>query len=277
MKHGVFMFPTHDAIDPGSLARMAEEYGFESLFFPEHSHIPASRLTPFPLGGELPGYYARTFDLFVALTAAALATSRLLIGSGICLLAQRDTIHCAKEAASVDHLSGGRVLFGVGAGWNEEEAASHGIDPKRRFAIMREKLEAVRAIWTQDEASYHGEHVDIEAIWCWPKPLQQPHPPVLLGGNGPTVTDRVLAYADEWMPNPEEHLPERIAEFRSRTRELGREVPVSVYGAPTDRREIARHAEAGASRYVHHLPPVGRDEVERRMEAIVAEVDGLGA
>ncbi len=277
MKHGVFMFPTHDAIDPSSLAQLTEEYGFESLFFPEHSHIPASRLTPFPLGGELPRQYSHTFDLFVALTAAALGSTRLLIGSGICLVAQRDPIHCAKEVASVDHLSNGRLLFGVGAGWNEEEAASHGTDPPTRFRVMRERVEAMQAIWTQDEASYHGEFVNFDPIWCWPKPLQKPYPPILLSGNGPTVLDRVLAYGDEWCPNPEPELPARIVELRRRAAEVGRAIPVTVYGAATDKHELARHAEAGADRYVHALPPAGRDDVERTMEHIVAETDGLRA
>src|SRR5262245_31784249 len=165
------MFATDEAIDPGSLARLAEEYGFESLFFPEHTHIPSSRLTPFPLGGELPRRYSRTYDLFVSLTAAALSSERLLLGSGICLVAQRDPIVTAKEVASIDHFSGGRFLFGVGAGWNAEEAASHGIDPAQRFRVMREQVEAIKAIWTEDEASYHGEFVNFDPIWCWPKPL----------------------------------------------------------------------------------------------------------
>ncbi len=277
MKHGVFMFPTLDAIDPGSLAQLAEDYGFESLFFPEHTHIPTSRLTPFPLGGELPRRYSHTFDLFVALTAAALASKRLLIGSGICLVAQRDPIICAKEAASVDHLSGGRFLFGVGAGWNAEEAASHGTDPAKRFRVMRERVEAIKTIWTRDEASYHGEFVNFDPIWCWPKPLQKPHPPILLSGNGPTVLDRVFAYADEWMPNPEPDLPARIVELRRRAAEAGREIPVTVYGAETEKQTIARHAEAGTDRYVHGLPSAPRDEVERTMEQIVAETDGLRA
>jgi probable F420-dependent oxidoreductase len=275
MRHGVFMFPTHDAIDPWALARLAEDYGFESLFFPEHSHIPASRLTPFPLGGELPRRYSHTLDLFVALTASAMATSRLLIGSGACLVAQRDPIYCAKEVASVDRLSGGRFLFGVAAGWNEEEAANHGTDPHRRFAVMREKIEAMRAIWTEDEASYHGRFVTFDRIWSWPKPLQQPHPPLLLGGNGPRVLDRVLAYDAEWCPNPAPGLSARIAELRSRALELGRDIPVSVYGAPSTAREMAEHADAGATRYVHALPSASRGEVERTMNAILAQVDEL--
>ena len=184
MKFGVAIFPTEDAQDPAELARMAEDRGFESLLFPEHTHIPASRETPYPAGGELPPEYSRTYDPFVALTAAAAATERLLIGTGICLIIERDPITTAKEVASIDQLSAGRFLFGVGAGWNVEEMRNHGTDASRRFGLMRERVEAMKAIWTQDEASYHGEQVQFERIWSWPKPLQQPHPPILVGGNG---------------------------------------------------------------------------------------------
>src|SRR5437588_6708066 len=183
MKFGVAIFPTEDVQDPAEIARMAEERGFESLFFPEHTHIPASRETPYPAGGELPGYYSRTYDPFVALTAAATATERLRIGTGICLVVERDPITTAKEVASLDRLSGGRFLFGVGAGWNVEEMRNHGTDASRRFGLMRERVEAMKAIWTQDEASYQGRPVQVEPNWSWPKPLQQPHPPVLVGPN----------------------------------------------------------------------------------------------
>src|ERR671936_1276605 len=184
MRFGVAMFPTDYSMEPAELARMAEERGFESLFFPEHTHIPASRRTPYPPGGELPDEYSHTLDPFVALTAAAAATERLRIGTGICLVVERDPIVTAKEVASLDRLSGGRFLFGVGAGWNREEMANHGTDPRRRHELMRERVEAMKAIWTEDEASYHGRYVDFDRIWAWPKPLQRPHPPVIVGGNG---------------------------------------------------------------------------------------------
>jgi probable F420-dependent oxidoreductase len=201
METGVAIFPTHDAIAPAAMARLAEERGHESLFFPEHTHIPASRESAWPGGSELPRKYAHTFDLFVAVTAAVTATSRLRIGSGICLVIERDPITTAKEVASVDFLSGGRFEFGVGAGWNREEMANHGTDPRRRMAILRERIEAMKAIWTADEASYAGEYVAFDRIWSWPKPAQRPHPPVLVGGNGPGVLDRVLAFGDAWFPN----------------------------------------------------------------------------
>ena len=165
MKFGVAIFPTADVQDPAELASMAQERGFESLLFPEHTHIPASRESPYPGGGELPPEYSQTYDPFVACMAAAAATDELLIGTGICLVIERDPIVTAKEVASVDQLSGGRFLFGVGAGWNAEEMANHGTDPSKRFGIMRERIEAMKAIWTQDEASYHGRYVDFDPIW----------------------------------------------------------------------------------------------------------------
>ncbi len=215
MDIGVAFFPTHDAIDPGALAGLVEERGLESLFFPEHTHIPASRQSQYPAGGTLPRKYFHTYDLFVAMTAAAVATTKLRVGSGICLLIERDPITTAKEVASIDVLSGGRVEFGVGAGWNREEMANHGTDPRKRMAILRERVEAMKAIWTQDEATYQGDHVAFERIWSWPKPAQRPHPPVIVGGNGPTVLDRVLSFGDAWMPN---YMPEGLVE---RAEELG--------------------------------------------------------
>src|SRR3989440_1212261 len=175
MEFGVGIFPSEDSQPPDELGRMAEERGFESLLFPEHTHIPASRETPYPAGGELPPEYSRTYDPFVALTAAAVATERLKIGTGICLVIERDPIITAKEVASLDRLSNGRFLFGVGAGWNAEEMRNHGTDPSKRFSLMRERIEAMKAIWTQDEASYSGRQVAFERIWCWPKPVQRPH------------------------------------------------------------------------------------------------------
>src|ERR671937_1020459 len=200
MKFGIAVFPTDYAADPAAITRLVEERGFESLFFPEHTHIPTSRETPYPAGGELPDEYSHTYDPFVALTAAAAATEKLLLATGICLVIERDPIVTAKEVASVDRLSGGRFLFGVGAGWNIEEMENHGTDPHRRFSLMRERIEAMKAIWTEDEASYHGEHVEFERIWSWPKPVQKPHPPILVGGSGQKVIDRVLRFGDEWMP-----------------------------------------------------------------------------
>jgi probable F420-dependent oxidoreductase len=275
MDTGVAIFPTYYSVDPAALARLAQERGHESLFFPEHTHIPASRESRYPGGGELPVKYARTYDLFVALTAAAVVTTRLRIGSGICLVIERDPITTAKEAASVDYLSGGRLEFGVGAGWNREEMANHGTDPRQRMSVLRERVEAMKAIWTQDEASYHGTHVNFDRIWSWPKPAQRPHPPVLVGGSGPTAEDRVLAFGDAWFPNYEpEGILERATALRDRAE---RPVELMVMGIPADPKELERYAAAGFRRAVHWLPSAGRGPVERALdtfESAVAEFRG---
>ena len=275
MDFGVAIFPTHDGMDPASVARLVEARGHESLFFPEHTHIPADRRSPYPGGGDLPRRYVHTYDLFVAMTAAVTATSRLRVGSGICLVVQRDPIVTAKEVASVDALSGGRVEFGVGAGWNREEMANHGTDPRRRMRLLQERVEAMKVIWTQDEASYHGELVDFERIWSWPKPAQRPHPPVLVGGNGPTVTDRVRAFGDAWMPN---YAAEGILERARRLQgDADRAIELMVMGVPADARVIAGFEDAGFRRVVHWLPSAGQGRVERALdafEAAVAEAHG---
>jgi probable F420-dependent oxidoreductase len=276
VRYGIAMFPTDYAVEPGTLARMVEERGFESLFFPEHTHIPVDRTTPYPAGGELPQEYSHTYDPFVALTAAAAATESLLLATGICLVIQRDPIITAKEVASVDRLSGGRLLFGVGAGWNREEMENHGTDPHRRFSLMRERVEAMKAIWTQDEASYHGEHVDFDPIWCWPKPVQKPHPPVLVGGNGPKVLERVVSFGDEWMPNRATGLTERIAELGRLATEAGRDpIPVTLSGARPDPELIERGEQIGVHRCTFYITPADAGETERQLDEL-ASVLGLG-
>jgi probable F420-dependent oxidoreductase len=260
--------PNDDVQDPAEVARMAEQRGFDCLLFPDHTHIPASCETPFPLGGELPDYFRRAYDPLISVAAAVEATERILLGTGICLVVQRDPIITAKEIATLDRLSGGRFLFGVGSGWNLEEMRNHGTDPSTRFGLMRERIAAMKAIWTQEEASYSGRYVEFERIWCWPKPVQQPHPPVLVGGNGPRVLDRVLAYGDEWMPNPMpvEDLAERIAELRRRTDELSRPpIAVTVLGAPAQAALVEQLAAVGVSRVIFWLPSTSRDEVERAL------------
>lgn len=274
MNFAVAIFPTEDVQSPAELARMAEDRGFEALLFPEHTHIPAARQTPYPAGGELPPEYSRTYDPFVALTIAAAATQRLRVGTAICLIVERDPILTAKAVASLDRLSDGRFLFGVGAGWNVEEMANHGTDASRRFGVMRERVEAMKEIWTQDEASYSGQHVEFERIWCWPKPLQRPHPPVLLGGNGPNVLDRVVRYGDEWMPNrigPDDGMIERCRELARRAEQAGREpIPITIAGMMRDPARIERFAQAGVQRSLFWLPASGPDEVEQAMDRYAA-------
>jgi len=277
MDFGIGYFPTADAVGPGELARLVEERGHESLFFAEHTHIPASRRSPYPAGGELPRKYSHTYDLFVALTAAAAATSRLRIGSGICLVVERDPITTAKEVASLDRLSGGRFEFGVGAGWNREEMENHGTDPRTRMRLMVERVEAMKAIWTEDEASYSGELVSFERIWSWPKPAQRPHPPVLVGGTGPTVLDRVLRVGDAWFPTYTpggEGVLDRLEELRSRAE---RPIDFMAMGAPAKPAELERLVEAGCRRAVRWVPSAGRAVVEAaldRWEKAVAELHG---
>jgi probable F420-dependent oxidoreductase len=268
MDIGLAQFSTDYTIHPARLAQLAEERGFESLFFTEHTHIPVSRETPYPGGGELPPEYSHSRDLFIALAMAAAVTERIKLGSGVCLVIQRDPIVTAKEVASLDSLSGGRVLFGVGAGWNREEMSNHGTDPRRRFSVMRERVEAMKAIWTQEEAQYDGEHVRFEPIWSWPKPAQEPHPPVLVGGTGEKVLDRVLGYGDGWIPNrvrDPEVLGERIEELRERA---GRRVPVTVFGARPDRGFLERLGEVGVDRALLYLRPAEPDAVERQLDGM---------
>src|SRR4051812_26079037 len=274
MEFGVGYFPAHDGMGPGPLAARLEERGLNALFFAEHTHIPASRESPYPEGDVLPPRYYHSYDLFVALTAAAASTSRLRVGSGVCLVIERDPIITAKEVASVDHLSGGRFEFGIGAGWNREEMRNHGTDPRIRMALMRERVLAMKAIWTQDEASYAGEFHSFDRIWSWPKPAQRPHPPVLVGGAGPTVLDRVLSFGDAWFPNHRPEVVERAGELWSRAE---RPIDVMVMGVPNDPRVIETYEEAGMRRLVHWLPSGHRSVVERELdawEAAVAEVHG---
>jgi probable F420-dependent oxidoreductase len=277
MKFGIAVFPADYAADPATIARLVEERGFESLFFPEHTHIPVSRRTPYPAGGELPPEYSHTLDPFVGLTAAAMATEHLLVATGICLVIQRDPIITAKEVASLDHVSGGRFLFGVGAGWNEEEMENHGTDPRRRFGLMRERIEAMKAIWTEDEAEYHGRYVDFDPIWSWPKPVQKPHPPILVGGNGPKVLDRVLAFGDEWMPNrisDEEEFFARVAELQERARAAGRgPIPITFSSPPAKPELIGRLANAGVHRCTFYVPPTPAGEIERHIDKRAALVE----
>jgi probable F420-dependent oxidoreductase len=275
MELGLAHFPTDYGMQPAELARRAEEVGFESLFLTEHTHIPVSRDSPYPGGGELPREYSHILDPFAALAAAATATERIRVGTGVCLIIERDPIVTAKEVATLDHISGGRFLFGVGAGWNIEEMENHGTDPGTRFRRMRESVEAMKAIWTQDEAEYHGRIVDFGPIWSWPKPVQKPHPPVLVGGRGEKVLDRVVAYGDEWIPNrvqSPEALGERIAELQRRAEAAGRHrIPVTVFGAKTEVRLLERLKAAGVTRSLFYVRSGAPEEIERHLDEL-AEV-----
>jgi probable F420-dependent oxidoreductase len=266
MEYGLVMFATDYAIRPDELARAVEERGFESLWFPEHTHIPASRKSPWPGGPDLPKDYWHTHDLFVALTAAATSTKRLRVGSGICLVVERDPITLAKEVATLDVLSNGRFLFGIGGGWNAEEMANHGTDFKTRWKLLRERIEAMKVIWRDDNAAYHGELVDFDPIWSWPKPLQKPHPPIYLGGHGPKALDRVVRYCDGWMPIPVRaaSLIEEINDLRARAAAAGRDpasIAITLYGVPGDAEALRSFAAAGVQRAIFILPSAERDRV----------------
>jgi probable F420-dependent oxidoreductase len=276
VKFGIGYFPTDEGIDPPTLARMCEERGFESLFFTDHTHIPTGRDTDYPIGGELPREYSRIHDPFVALMAAAAATERLMVGTGVCLVIERDPIVTAKAVASVDRLSGGRMLFGVGAGWNAEEMRNHGTDPSRRFGVLRERVEAMKEIWTSEEAEYHGRYVDFDPIWCWPKPLTEPHPPVLVGGHGKGVIDRVLAFGDEWMPNrfgDDERIRARIERLRKAGEDAGRgAIPTTLANATADPAILRPYEEAGVHRAVFWLRQGDVSDLERRLDRRAAEI-----
>jgi len=282
MQFGVAMFPTDYAMRPDALARAVEERGFESLWFPEHTHIPASRRSPWPGGPTLPKEYWHTHDLFVALATAAAVTTRLRIGSGICLVVERDPIVTAKEVASLDALSRGRVLFGIGGGWNAEEMEDHGTDFRTRWALLRERVLAMKRIWTEDDASFEGDHVRFPPLWSWPKPVQRPHPPILLGGHGRRALERVVEYCDGWLPIGVRtgDLETAIAALRRLATEKGRDprtLSVSVYGAAMDADALDRLRAVGVDRAIFLLPPAAADEVMPVLDRGATLVRRLGS
>jgi probable F420-dependent oxidoreductase len=265
VKLGVTLFPTDYSIAPGELAAAAEERGFESLWFPEHSHIPLSRKSPFPGGGDLPKMYYDVMEPFVALAMAAAATRTLKIATGVCLVAQRDPIQTAKSVATLDLVSGGRFLFGIGAGWNQDELENHGVRFADRGAVMRERILAMKALWTASKAEYHGAHVDFGPSMAWPKPVQKPHPPIHVGGGWPHGARRAIEYADGWSPiHGFGNLAAKLPEFRQRAADAGRDpasLEISIFGLPGKAAAIAPYREAGAVRGVFGLPPADRDTV----------------
>jgi probable F420-dependent oxidoreductase len=268
MEFGASIFFTDYSISPAELAVALEERGFDSLWAPEHSHIPASRRTPTPGGGELARRYYDVMDPFVTLTAAAAATKRLKVGTGVCLIIQRDTIQTAKLVASVDQISGGRFLFGIGGGWNAEEMEDHGTVFATRFRRMREQIEAMKEIWTKEKPEYHGDIVDFPPMMTWPKPVQKPHPPVIVGGAFPWAARRAIRYGDGWIPiagggrygDPLDYLPR----FRRMAEEAGRDprsVPVILGGAPQDPDTLKRYRDLGVAGVNFPVPPVKVDEI----------------
>ena len=269
MKIGVAMFCTDYAISPTDLAGALEDRGFESMWFPEHSHIPLSRDSAWPKGGELPKRYYDVMDPFVVMGAAAAVTTTLKIGSGICLVPQRDVIQTAKQVATIDQISKGRFLFGIGTGWNADEMANHGVAFKPRHKVMREKIEAMRVIWTKAKPEYHGDFVNFDPMMTWPKPVQDPLP-VFVGGEFPYGARRALAYGDVWMPHaqrPAYSLVEKIPEFREMEKAAGRSIPITAFGAEHDPDAWAAYEDAGVERLVISADSETADNLLPKLDA----------
>ena len=274
---GVQIFPTDQTIQPIPLAKAVEERGLDSLFFPEHTHIPTARTTPFPGGTDLREWYWRTHDPFVALTAAAAVTKTIKLGTGICLVIERDPIVLAKECASLDVISEGRLILGIGAGWNVEEMENHGASFKDRWKIVREKVLAMKAIWTQDEAEFHGDFVDFDPLWSWPKPVQKGGPPIWMGANSKWVFDRVAEYCDGWMPiggSGSGGMENMAAAMAERGRDMAT-LDVGLFGAPLDEAQAASRLEQGFTHLVFGLPQSEPSAVLHRLDDIAGLVDKL--
>ena len=272
---GVMMFPTDYAIQPSELARAVEERGLDSLFFPEHTHIPTSRKSPFPGGGELPTEYSHTHDQFVALTAAAVVTKRIKLGTGICLVIERDPILLAKEAASLDLISGGRLILGIGGGWNAEEMENHGTNFKSRWKVLRERVLAMREIWSKEAAEFHGEFVNFDPIWSYPKPVQAGGPPVLLGSEAKRAPERLVDYCDGWMPinRRPEQLAEGVKALREAAHRAGRRfetIQLGLFAAPGKEDAARRVMEMGFTHLIFPLPPAKADTVMPLLDGYAA-------
>jgi probable F420-dependent oxidoreductase len=273
MRVGAFYFPTDYGINMAELARALEDRGFDSLFVPEHTHIPASRKSPFPGGGELPKRYSHTHDPFVALSFAAAATKKLKLGTGILLVPQHEPIVTAKAIASLDQLSGGRFIFGIGGGWNVEEMENHGAKYQTRFKQMREHVLAMKELWTKEEASYNGEFVKFDRVWSWPKPAQQPHPPIILGGETDHTLRRVIEYCDGWFPRPRGgfDVVKGVAHLRQMAEKAGREpstITTIVFGAANDAKALESYDKAGIQSALLAIPDESRDEILRYLDKI---------
>ena len=279
MHIGLTMFPTEYAIEPHDLAAEAEARGFESLWLPEHSHIPASRKSPWPGGGELPKPYYYSYDPFVSLGAAAAVTKTIKLATGVCLVIQRDPIHTAKEVATLDRLCSGRFLFGIGAGWNAEEMADHGTAFETRFKLMRERVTAMKEIWTHEKAKFSGQFANFDEMFQWPKPVQKPHPPIILGGGFPQGARRAVAYGDGWVPiggrlDPLTVLPE----FRKMAKDAGRDpasLSFSIFGSARDPALLERYRDAGVDRVVLQLASKSREDILPTLDESARIMRGL--
>jgi len=273
MRVGAFYFPADYGINMAELAKALEDRGFDSLYVPEHTHIPASRKSPFPGGGELPKRYSHTHDPFVALSFAAAATKKLKLGTGILLVPQHEPIVTAKAIASLDQLSGGRFVLGIGGGWNVEEMENHGAHYKTRFKQMREHVLAMKELWTREEASYDGEFVKFDRVWSWPKPAQKPHPPVILGGETDHTLRRVIEYCDGWFPRPRGgfDVVKGVGHLHQMAEKAGRDpstITTIVFGAANDAKALESYDKAGIQSALLAIPDESRDEILRYLDKI---------
>ena len=262
MDIGAYFFPTAYSVDVVELATELEQRGFESLLVPEHTHIPVSRKTEWPGGGDLPKEYYHTYDPFVALSFVAGATKTIKIGTGICLIPQRDPIATAKSVASLDHLSKGRFIFGIGGGWNVDEMENHGAQYPSRFKLLKENILAMKQFWTEEKGEFHGEFVDFDPAFSWPKPAQRPHPPIILGGETDYTLKRVVDFCDGWLPRPRADIVDGMARLRRVAEEGGRDlssISVTVFGAPPEKEKLQSYDELGIHRALLRIPTEDRD------------------
>jgi probable F420-dependent oxidoreductase len=269
MQIGALIFPTDRTIRPDVLAPALEQRGYESFWVAEHTHIPLSRRTPYPGGGDLPDMYWRTMDPFVALTAAALSTETIKVGTGICLVNQHHPINAAKQVASIDLLSGGRFLFGVGVGWNEDEMEHHGVTYRGRRGVVREHVLAMKELWSNDVAEFHGDHVDFAPSWSWPKP-EVPVPVLIGGGAGPKMFSHLCEYADGWIPIGGAGLGEAVPAYRQALEEAGRDpgsARIVPFGSHPSHEKLDHFEQIGVTECVFRVPSAGRDEVMPVLEA----------
>ena len=275
MDVGVLMFITDYALPVTELAKALEDRGFESLWIPEHSHIPVTRKSQYPAGGDLPKRYYDCMDPFPVIGAAAAATTTLKLATGICLVSQRDPIQTAKSVATVDHLSQGRFIFGTGVGWNRDEMENHGTNFKTRLSLTKERIEAMKEIWGKTKAEYHGKYVDFDPMMTWPKPVQKPYPPILIGGGWPHAAMRAVDYGDGWMPNsarPDYHILDKIGEWEAMQRQAGRDVPLTCCLVEDDIDKWARYQDAGAARIIVEVAPESADQVLPKLDELAKGV-----
>jgi probable F420-dependent oxidoreductase len=281
VKFGTMLYSTDYAMRPDEFALACEERGFESVWLPEHTHIPASRRTPFPGGGDLPQDYWHILDPFLALTAAAAVTKTIKLATGVCLITERDPIVLAKEVATLDLISNGRFIFGIGAGWNAEEMENHGTAFKERWKVLEERIEAMKACWTQDDSEYHGKYVDFDPIWSWPKPVQKPHPPIVMGAASSWGRERVARYCDGWVPLPMQmkNIDSEMADLNARLAQHGRQpgdIEISFFWAPEDADELKHYRDLGVHRAILGCPADSRDATLTLLDKHAALMAAVG-